>query len=68
MEKLRISEADFTAALELYKVIYEQKLASESGPEHERLAQIINTAAGTDPHDLKMILKKPYDFPTTVSH
>ena len=45
----RITDEQYTRALNLFTLIYEKCEASESGPEHAKLCRIINQAADYEP-------------------
>ena len=45
----RIDQKQYNQALHLYHIIYEERSASESGPEHAKLCRIINTASAYKP-------------------
>ncbi len=57
LEKGRLSTADYAEAIQLYELIYEKKIFSESSSEHEKLSSLINRAAGTTSADLVNMLK-----------
>ena len=49
----RITDTDYNHALDLYALIYEEKVESETSTSHAELASIITLASGLSPTELK---------------
>ena len=51
----RITDTDYNHALDLYTLIYEEKVESETSTSHAELASIITLASGLSPTELKQM-------------
>ena len=49
LEKNRITQDEYTVAVNLFSSIYEDKVYSESSPEHENLASLVNKSSRLKP-------------------